>query len=82
MGTSYTLTGNIKDGGNSVDFQNVPIFVLKEDDNFIYYSPVFDLSGYGWTEEEAKESFNVALSEFFKYAMKKKTIDSELKKLG
>lgn len=82
MGSKYTVTGNFKDGGNSAEFQNVPIFVLEEDDNFIYYSPVFDLSGYGKTEEEAKESFNIAVDEFFKYTMRKKTIDSELKKLG
>ena len=40
------------------------IFLFKEDDNFIAYSPALDLFGYGKTEEEARSSFNVVLKEY------------------
>ena len=31
------------------------------------YSPSLDISGYGYTKDEANESFNITLEEFFKY---------------
>lgn len=45
------------------------IFLFKEDDNYIAYSPALDLSGYGKTEEEARNSFNIVLKEYFDYCI-------------
>ena len=45
------------------------IFLFREDDNFIAYSPALDLSGYGKTEEDARNSFNIVLKEYFDYVM-------------
>ncbi len=33
--------------------------------NYVAYSPALDLSGYGKTEEEARDSFNIVLKEYF-----------------
>lgn len=55
---------------------------FKEEDVTIIYSPALDLSGYGTTQVEAKNSFSEALHEFFRYTNNKKTLDKVLKKLG
>src|SRR5688572_22941213 len=60
----------------------VYLFQFKEEENTIIYSPAFDLSGYGKTEEEAKQSFETTLSEFFNYTTHKKTLTKELNRLG
>jgi hypothetical protein len=55
---------------------------FNEDDVTIIYSPALDLSGYGYSPEEAKNSFNIALHEFFRYTNNKKTFDKVLTELG
>jgi hypothetical protein len=55
---------------------------FKEGDVTIVYSPALNLSGYGYTPDEAKNSFNIALHEFFRYTNNKKTFDEVLKELG
>lgn len=55
---------------------------FEEDNVTIIYSPALDLSGYGYNQSEAKESFSEALHEFFKYTNNKKTLDKVLKDLG
>lgn len=55
---------------------------FDEDDVVIIYSPALDLSGYGHSEEEAKNSFSESLHEFFRYTYNKNTLDKVLKDLG
>lgn len=55
---------------------------FEEDNAIIIYSPALDLSGYGYSQSEAKESFTIALQEFFRYTTNKKTLDKVLKDLG
>jgi len=55
---------------------------FQEDDVTIIYSPALDLSGYGYTESEAKNSFSEALHEFFRYSTNKQTLNKILKDLG
>ena len=55
---------------------------FEEDNVTIIYSPALDLSGYGYTQSEAKQSFEEALHEFFRYTNNKKTLDKVLKELG
>ena len=55
---------------------------FNEDDVTIIYSPALDLSGYGYNPEDAKNSFNIALHEFFRYTNNKKTFDKVLTELG
>jgi len=58
------------------------VVLFKENDTTIAYCPALDLYGYGYTESEAKESFDIAFSEFLSYALNKKTLEKELLKLG
>lgn len=46
------------------------------------YSPQLDLTGYGYSQEEAKQSFEVVFEDFVDYTIKKGTLGSVLKKLG
>jgi len=55
---------------------------FEEDNVTIIYSPALDLSGYGYSQEEAKASFYEALHEFFRYTSNKRTLDKVLKGLG
>ncbi len=55
---------------------------FKENDVIIIYSPALNLSGYGYTVEEAKDSFNIALHEFLRYTTSQNTFDEVLKELG
>ncbi len=58
------------------------IFLFKEDDTYIAYSPALDLSGYGKTEEEARSSFNIVLKEYFDYCIHEGTLYQDLKSHG
>ncbi|PKP11200.1 MAG: hypothetical protein CVU08_12685 [Bacteroidetes bacterium HGW-Bacteroidetes-3] len=55
---------------------------FEEDNVTIIYSPALDLSGYGYSQSEAKQSFSEALHDFFRYTNNKKTLDKVLKNLG
>lgn len=63
---------------------NIELQLLTwEDENIHYvYSPALDLTGYGNTEKEATDSFNIMLREFVAYADTKDTILDELERLG
>jgi hypothetical protein len=58
--------------------------MIWEDPGGIHYcySPALDLTGYGKTEEDAKESFEHTLEDFISYTHNKKTIFEELERLG
>ncbi|MBN1416983.1 MAG: hypothetical protein JW973_17940 [Bacteroidales bacterium] len=60
----------------------LPIIIFSEDNTQIVYCPAIDVSGYGKTEHEAKDSFETSLDQFFEYTIHKNTLSSELKKLG
>lgn len=70
---------------NEVGAVNVNLLLVHFQDengiNFIY-SPHLDLTGYGNTAEEAKESFGIVFEDFVDYTLKKKTIGKVLKSLG
>ena len=55
---------------------------FNENDVTIVYSPALNISGYGYNSDEAKNSFNIALHEFFQYTNNKKTFDKVLIELG
>jgi len=76
-----TFTENLERGKSGINTK-LSLLSFKEDGAYIIYSPALDLSGYGNTEEEAKESFQVVLEEFITYCMNKKTFYEELKRLG
>jgi hypothetical protein len=61
---------------------NLLILVFQEEDAYIAYSPALDLSGYGYSDQEAKDSFEIALKNFLDITSKKKILYSELKRMG
>ena len=56
--------------------------VLKEDERFVVYSPVLDLSTSGQTFEEAQKRFVEAATLFFEEITNKNTTDEVLTELG
>lgn len=75
------VTANL--GFSDQKFQvGLSLVEFNEDDVVIIYSPALDLSGYGHSQEEAKNSFSESLNEFFRYTNNKNTLNSVLKELG
>ncbi len=70
------------DRGNKKIKVTLGLLNWTEDNIYFYYSPALDLTGYGKTESEAMDSFTTVLEEFVEYTDNKKTIYSELEKLG
>src|SRR5690606_12685103 len=69
------------DGKKNVELE-VSIFLWEEDFIFYVYAPALDLTGYGLSREEARQSFETVLEEFLVYTHNKKTIFKELENLG
>jgi hypothetical protein len=63
-------------------FIGLSLYTWKEEGIYYIYSPSLDLTGYGNTAKEAKESFEITLKEFVDYTYNKKTIFDELEHLG
>lgn len=55
---------------------------FEEGNVTIVYSPALDLSGYGYSQKEAKQSFTEALNEFSRYTTNKNTLGKVLIDLG
>jgi len=56
--------------------------MFSEDNTKIMYCPALEVSGYGKSDPEARESFETSLDQFLEYTILKKTLSSELEKLG
>ncbi|MFY7665660.1 hypothetical protein [Flavobacterium sp.] len=69
------------DGRYNVEL-SLSLFLWQEDNIFYVYAPALDLTGYGLSKEEARESFETVLEEFIVYTHNKKTIFTELENLG
>jgi len=61
---------------------NIPLYIFEENDTIIYYCPALDVYGYGDNDKQARESFEISLSEFFTYTLNKKTFLKEMQRLG
>lgn len=75
------ISGTWNSDNNSIKF-NLPLIFFEEDGSQIVYCPALDVSGYGDSEAEAIDSFQVCLGEFLLYTVHKKTFHSELQRLG
>lgn len=71
------LSGKWKQGNKTVTV-NVPVMIFEEANIHIAYTPVLDISGYGETEEEAKKSLEVCVTEYLSYTVNKKTLFDDL----
>jgi hypothetical protein len=55
---------------------------FEEDGLHFVYSPALDLTGYGKSPIEARESYNCAMEEFLRYTSNKETAHEVLESLG
>lgn len=77
----FNIKGEWPDGKHAVNVQ-LRVLLFVEDDVHYAYIPALDVLGYGQSEDEAKASLKVSLSEFFRYTLNKNTFAIELKRLG
>lgn len=73
--------GRITKGTKTVNV-NLDIIEYQEDGTYIAFSPALDLTGYGTTLKEARESWETVLEEYFRYTLNKKTLHQDLVKRG
>lgn len=60
----------------------IPVFMFKEGNTFVAYTPALDLSSCGSTLEEAQNNFKDAVSLFLNELEEMGTLDKVLVKLG
>ncbi len=58
------------------------VYVFMDGDSYIAYSPALDLSGYGDSEEAAKESFSIVMDEYISYGVSRRTLVKDLRAHG
>jgi predicted RNase H-like HicB family nuclease len=58
------------------------VLFFKEENVYYAYMPSLDLTGYGNTETEAKESLKIVLDEFLRYTLNKNTLFIEMERPG
>ena len=56
---------------NGVIIVSLDVISFKEGDVNIIYSPSLDISGYGYTEAEAKRSFEIVYGEHLRFSKEK-----------
>ena len=76
-----TVSNYIKIQNGRIDAR-LDVFLFKKDDIFYAYSPALDLAGYGYNEEEAKDSFMVVMEDFFEFGIKRETLEQDLTEHG
>jgi predicted RNase H-like HicB family nuclease len=60
----------------------VDLIEYEEEGVYFVYSPAFDLVGYGNTQQEARDSWEIVLEEYFAYTLNKKTLTKDLESRG
>lgn len=66
----------------SIKSINLPVSFLKENDQFVAYTPALDLSTSGKTLEQAKKNFTEAVKIFFDEIISMGTFEEVLLDLG
>lgn len=46
---------------------NLDIYLFKEDNIFYVHAPTVDITGYGYTQKEAEDSFSLMVEEYYNY---------------
>ncbi|MBE0639539.1 MAG: hypothetical protein IH598_13560 [Bacteroidales bacterium] len=68
--------------GKQIINVKLSIIIFKEDESHIVFCPALNLTGYGDSDPEALQSFEVVLGEYFNYTTNKKTLETDLEKMG
>ena len=69
---------------NKITFKSMDLGLVafKDDEACYSYCPALNLIGYGDTEQEAKESFNIVLEEYIRYTTENNTLIADLENHG
>lgn len=78
---SVTLTSNAQSDDTTYNF-SIGLYLFKEDDYYIAYSPAFDLSSYAETFNEAIAAFYEAFQMHIEYCVENNTLAKDLKSHG
>ncbi len=79
--SDFNFSGQFKSEDYEVKL-HISVLSFKDGGVNIIYAPALDVYGTGNNLDEAKQSFEVSVSEFFKYTLNKNTLKTELKRLG
>jgi hypothetical protein len=85
MKKNSTFIGKLLNKGNSQDVTvkvNLDMIEYLEEGIFYSYSPALDLVGYGHSESEARQSWELVLEEYLKYTLNKNTLIKDLESRG
>jgi hypothetical protein len=80
--SKYLFQADYKNNRATVKVRLFLVHFQDENNTHIIFSPHLDLSGYGNSLVEAKDSFQIAFADFADYTLKKKTIGKVLRNLG
>lgn len=58
------------------------VYIFNEDGVIIAYSPALDICGSGYTDSEARQSFQVAVTEYLSFGLSHKTLVADLRAHG
>ncbi len=73
---------NSKFKGVEETISTITLLSYIENDLFVVYAPTLDLFGYGHSELEATQSFEIVLKEYLDHVKLKNSMWKDLKKLG
>jgi hypothetical protein len=79
--SQLNFSGQLNYKGNSVKVR-LGMYLFKDGEAHIVYCPALDLSAYGDSEEQAKQSFADILGMTIKYMLNKRTMKDDLTKHG
>ena len=80
--SKYIFEGDYQSQVGNARVKLLLIHFQDENNTHFIYSPHLDLTGYGHSLEEAKDSFGIVFEDFVDYTLKKKTLGKVLASLG
>ena len=72
-------TGLMISKGTSI---KLPLIIFEEGGATICYCPALDISGYGYSEKEAMDSYKYVMAEYLDHSIQKDTLQKDLKRMG
>lgn len=75
------MINTIKSNGDRIEAK-LSLYLFKDDGVYIMYCPALDLSGYGNTKKESRESFECVLSSYLEYCVENNTLRNDLTRHG
>ncbi len=61
---------------------NVDVYIAEEEEQWVAYCPMLEVSSYGDSEEEAREMFEEAVEIFIEETARRGTLERELLRMG